>query len=145
MLIKRCRARLGSSGLAEDALQQVFVKLIRHGAGFRAAESKLAWLYRVADNCCFDVRRGRNEPVPDDTPADDLPGSDTSGAIEDRCQASQILGRLGAPERRVAVLAYVDELSQGEIARELGCSRQTVNKKLRGLRGRLRRWLDGGA
>ena len=69
-LLRRCQATLRDRALADDAVQEVFVKLLRHGAGFRTADAPLGWLYRVADRCCFDVRarklreRGAGEEIP---------------------------------------------------------------------------------
>src|SRR5258708_12668963 len=54
LVLRRCRRILRGDGGAEDALQEVFVRLWRYGEAFAAAESKVLWLYRVADRCCFD-------------------------------------------------------------------------------------------
>src|SRR4051794_12439675 len=62
LVLRHCKALLRDPSMAEDVLQEVFVKLIRHGGAYRGADSKLRWLYRVADNCCFDAwkrRKGR--------------------------------------------------------------------------------------
>src|SRR5262249_43810913 len=54
LVMRRCRRILGSEAAAKDALQETFLRLWRHGDGFAAASSKLGWLYRVAERCCFD-------------------------------------------------------------------------------------------
>jgi RNA polymerase sigma-70 factor (ECF subfamily) len=138
-LLRRCRRVLRDDALAEDALQDVFVKLLRHGAGLRAAESKLGWLLRVVDHCCFDVRdRRRREPV---TSVEPPPlHLRPTGAAEVQAQARSYLERLRSSEQQVTVLAYVEEADQRQIARELGHCRQSINKKLQRLRARFRRW-----
>src|SRR5262249_60521730 len=60
LVLRRCRRILRDHVAGEDALQEVFVRLMRYGRAFHQAESKVLWLYRVADRCCFDLlaRRG---------------------------------------------------------------------------------------
>jgi RNA polymerase sigma factor (sigma-70 family) len=144
LVLRRCRRILRDRALAEDAMQETFYRLWRYGAAFPAAESKLAWLWRVADHCCFDAlsKRQNAERVAEawmlsgaNSPA--APGADA--AFEDRQAALRMLSRFAPRVRQVAVLHYVGELSQEEIADATGWSRQTVNKKLAVLRERARR------
>jgi RNA polymerase sigma-70 factor, ECF subfamily len=138
-LLRRCRRVLRDDALAEDALQDAFVKLMRHGAAYRDADSKLGWLRRVVDNCCFDVReRRQRSPVTGEEPR--LRYLRPTGAAEVQAQARSLLGRLRHSEQAVTVLAYVEGASQGQIADELGRCRQSINKKLQLLRARFRRW-----
>src|SRR5262245_35863165 len=58
LVLRRCQRILRGAPAAEDVLQEVFVRLWRYGDAYRAAESKLPWLYRVADRCCFDHLQG---------------------------------------------------------------------------------------
>jgi len=145
LLLRRCRLRTRDDAAAEDALQEAFVKIMKHGAAYLTAESRLAWLYRVVDNCCFDgFARGREAPVaPEDL--DDRAFTHEQGAdSSSRVDVERAFGRLRKSERAVAVLAFVGGLDQGQIAREMGASRQTVNKKLGSIRARLTRWLHAG-
>jgi RNA polymerase sigma-70 factor, ECF subfamily len=142
LLSRRCRALMPDRASADDVLQEAFVKILRHGAGYRTADRKLPWLYRVVENCCFDARKRRYEPLatpydlqrPDPCPQVDMPL---------RIAACRALDRLGPEARRLAVLALVDGLSQEQIGAEVGVSRQTVHKKMRSIRRRLARYLGG--
>jgi RNA polymerase sigma-70 factor (ECF subfamily) len=131
LVFRRCRRILRRDDAAEDALQEVFVRLWRYGDAFRAAESKVAWLYRVADRCCFDVlakRRGRREVALEGA----LPElvSEARGSLEDREIVLMFLERFDDRVKQVALLHYLDEMTQDEIASTTGWSRQTVSKKL---------------
>jgi RNA polymerase sigma factor (sigma-70 family) len=138
-LLRRCQRVLRDDALAEDALQDAFVKILRHGGALRVAESKLGWLLRVVDHCCFDVReRRRREPVTDSEPQPLRVRA--TGTAEVQAQARSFLERLRLSEQQVTVLAYVEEADQTQIARELGHCRQSINKKLQRLRARFRRW-----
>ncbi len=133
LVLRRCRRILRRDDAAEDALQEVFVRLWRYGDAFRAAESKVAWLYRVADRCCFDVlaRQRTRREVPFDEAGVELIAESRDGrAIEDREIVLMFLGRFDDRVKEVAVLHYLDGLTQEEIAAATGWSRQTVVKKL---------------
>ena len=47
--------------------------------------------------------------------------------------------------RQIAILAFVDGFSQGQIAERLGWSRQTINKKLKQIRETATELLEGDA
>jgi RNA polymerase sigma factor (sigma-70 family) len=47
--------------------------------------------------------------------------------------ARRLLEQLEPESRRLAVLYYVDELTQDELSRELGVSRRTIGKRLQAL------------
>lgn len=135
-LHRRCRVLLRDDAAADDVLQEVFVKLMRAGAGVRDAEAPLRFLQKVADNACFDWMRkrrtARTEPM-DDGPAEDVPAP-PGVDHEARSLALRVLARLDDAEQSLAVMAYVDGLTQSEIARELGVTQPAVNKKLQKIR-----------
>lgn len=106
---RRCVVIVRDEALADDALQNTFIKVLRYGERFRAADAPLRWLYRVSDRCCFDLldRRRRRAEVP--PPAREQaapPGVDV--AARDAILA--FLHRLSDQERRIAVLTFVDGL-----------------------------------
>jgi RNA polymerase sigma factor (sigma-70 family) len=144
-LLRRCRTILRDGALADDALQEAFVKIMRGGASIREADEPLRWLYRVVDRCCFDVLRKRRRSV--ETPSEDEGPSalHPALAIELRDVVVRMLATFDETEMRIAVLLFVDGLSQGEIAQEIGLSRVTVNKKVRAIRAGAEAWLGKGA
>jgi RNA polymerase sigma-70 factor (ECF subfamily) len=140
LILRRCRSRIRETALAEDVLQEVFVKIMRHGAAYAEAEAKLPWLYRIADNCCFDAL-GRRRDRSAGEPLDEGLESSSSTAPEERLFVTRALERLPTRERQVALLAFVEGLTQDQIADEIGWSRQTINRKVKEIRDRLARWL----
>ncbi len=141
-LLRRCRSILRDAELADDALQEAFVKIMRGGAAVREAHEPLRWLYRVVDRCCFDALRRRRRSI--ETRGDEQ-GASAHPAIqiELREAVQRLLGTLDEQEMRIAVLLFMDGLSQGEIAAEVGVSRVTVNKKVQAIRARADAWLEG--
>ncbi len=145
LLLRRCKVVLRDDTLADDALQEVFVRVMRYGASLREARSPLRWLYRVADRCCFDQldKRKRRPEVSLELDAEPFAegARSPSDRLAERSLVMTVLTRLSEAERTIAVLAFVDELSQGEIAEATGWSRQTINKKLKRIRERAQRAL----
>jgi RNA polymerase sigma-70 factor (ECF subfamily) len=142
-LRRRCLMLLRSASLADDALQETFVKLMRAGAPIRTAKEPLRWLYRVADRTCFDLLR-KTKYTRRATPLEDVdaelpvhPGLDPElyrGALE-------LLDALDIEDQQLAVMAFVDGMNQQEIANELGYSRMTIIKRIARLKERAQRIL----
>lgn len=56
-LLRMCFAYLGDTSLAEDAVQETFLKAYQSLDSFRGDASEKTWLLRIAINTCKDVRR----------------------------------------------------------------------------------------
>jgi RNA polymerase sigma-70 factor (ECF subfamily) len=143
-LRRRCRTILRDDALADDVLQEAFVKVMRNSEGLRGVNEPLRWLYRVVDRCCFDALRQRRRSV--ESPSEGAgeatphPGVD----IELRDAVLRLLAALDEDEMRIALLLFVDGMSQGEIAEEVGVSRVTINKRVQVIRARAEAWLGRG-
>ena len=135
--------------LAEDAVQELLAVLLRRGETLREAKSPYRWLCRAADRTCLDLlRRGRR--VREALTRDGLEELDPVGPApsvdaEARFSVLESLERLDADEQALAIMLFVDGMSQGEAAEELGVSRVTVNKRAGKLRARLGLALELGA
>lgn len=141
MVLRRCRALLRDEAAAADALQDVFLLLVRHGDGLRP-ERPASLLLRMATHVCLNRLRGsRRQPW--DLADADLLAIAAAHAPEPGWLARLQLGdAFGASLRStalIAVLHHVDGLTHEEVAREVGLSVSGVRKRLRGLRARLQR------
>src|SRR5688572_30207570 len=56
-IYRRCLKLLGDAAAAEDATQEVFVRLMRHADHLAPEGGYLAWIYRVATNYCLNALR----------------------------------------------------------------------------------------
>jgi RNA polymerase sigma-70 factor (ECF subfamily) len=129
MVLRRARALLGDDQLAKDAMQEVFIRALRAGSGFRGEASPSTWLYRVTTNYCLNaIRDGKRRRVLDQAnlPA---PGADPRSA-EAQVIVAEIMARVPEALREIAVYYYVDQLNQEEIALLLGVSRRTIGNRL---------------
>jgi RNA polymerase sigma-70 factor (ECF subfamily) len=134
VVYRRCLRLLGDRAAAEDATQEVFVKLLRDMDRLQDRETVLPWIYRVAMNHCLNVRRDAKrrgqEGLAEDL--DVVPDSrgDRPDAYPDRQLAQAVLSRFDEETQAVAVGVLVDGMEHEEIASALGISRRTVSRKL---------------
>lgn len=130
MIVSRARALLRNEHAAQDALQEVFIRALRAGSGFRAQASPVTWLYRVATNYCLNCLRDERRRAalwsafgPAEAPVH-------TGDASARIQLEQILTRVRPELQEIAIYALHDELSHDEIAELVGVSRRTIGNRL---------------
>jgi RNA polymerase sigma-70 factor (ECF subfamily) len=131
-VLGRCRWLLGDGEAARDATQEVFARALRALPEFRRAASPGTWLLAIATRHCLnELRAGRarwREEV-----ARLAAVRREEGVVPERRELLRaLLGRVTPEEQEVAVMYYVDELTQAEIAEATGRSLPTVRKRLRG-------------
>jgi RNA polymerase sigma-B factor len=84
----------------------------------------------------FDAPLGDTDGPPLDPASEDR----QFGAVERRALLDALLARLSQRERRVLHLRFVEELTQAEIAKQLGVSQMNVSRLLARILARLRTW-----
>ena len=134
-LLHLAAARLHSPADAEDAVQEVFLKLLTARPSFRDAEHEKAWLIRATLHRASDLRRmaeRRNIPLEEAARPD--PQEDALSLVS----AVRAL-----PDKYSAVihLYYYEGYSIKEIAKTLGLPAATVGTRLARGRERLRQML----
>jgi RNA polymerase sigma-70 factor (ECF subfamily) len=145
MVLRRCRALLRHEARAQDAMQDVFVALLRFGERMHD-QAPSALLLRMATNVCLNRLRGeRRRPEDgDDELLARIAAADDGGGGEGRSVARNLLDKLfgaddplAASTRTIAVMHLVDGMTLEEVAREAGMSVSGVRKRLRTLRARV--------
>lgn len=128
---------------AEDALQEAFLQVWKNAADYRASLSPpMAWLGLIVRSRALDqLRRHKAEREHltdelDDALADTLEGDsanpmDTSLASQQAWALHQCLTRLENKQREVVSLAYLRDLSHGELAQQLKLPLGTVKSWIR--------------
>lgn len=144
IVFRRCLAFLREPAAAEDATQEVFVRALDRFSTYRGEASVRTWLCRIADHLCIDLlRRDRRSPLCLREVPVELDTAPAAQAVltDDRVPfiaVCRLLEALAEDERRLAVLYFLDELTQDELAAELGLSRRTIGKRLKALVERAR-------
>lgn len=147
-IYSRCRRLLKDDVAAEDATQEVFVRVLRHIQSAPDDQAALAWIYRISTNYCLNQLRDRArhaEPV-EEIP--EQPGEHPEPSMLDRDLALRLVMRSPENLRAPAILYYVDGLEQEKVAQALGISRRTVINRLAQFTERARKFLArqrGGA
>jgi RNA polymerase sigma-70 factor (ECF subfamily) len=143
---------LGSAEEAEDACQEVLVRLYKAAPRLAPDTNLRAWLRRVCVNHCLDQmrrrkRHGRVAVVSMEhlqAPADARPDRATEDA-EFRCAVLAALRRLSRQQRLVFVLRHFGGCSVRETAEILGCADGTIKSQLSRAVERLRTLLTDWA
>lgn len=145
MVLRRCRSLLKDEERSRDAMQEVFVRLLR-GRESLTQEAPSSLLYCIATNVCLNVLRSERgkKPAGGDELLDAIAGADDVEAIgEARALIEGIFSREEVSTRTMAVLHYVDGLTLEETASRVGLSVSGLRKRLEGLRGRTAAFMEG--
>jgi RNA polymerase sigma-70 factor (ECF subfamily) len=143
---------VGNRTDAEDITQQVFIAAWKSRGTLRPSESALpAWLIGIARHRVADeyARRARAARVSQAVAANTVPGSDVEGRdtvdrVVDRVLLREAVDQLPEPRRTVLHLAYVEDRTQEDIAKQLDLPLGTVKSHMRRGLLRLRRDLRTG-
>lgn len=128
----RCRYLLKDEEAAKDATQEVFARALRALADFQGASSPTTWLLRIATHHCLNELRAARAGWREELRRAAEGRSQPALEADKRELLRALLGAAGPEEQEMAVLYFVDELTQAEIATATGRSLPTVRKRLRG-------------
>jgi RNA polymerase sigma-70 factor (ECF subfamily) len=134
---------LGCHAEAEDATQQIFLRLHRKIATFDGRSSFSTWLYRVATNHCLNLLKGRRVLAPlthvadDPAQVDRRPASVTAADEGEAPSVARLLECLHPDDRAAIVLKEVEGLSYRQLALVLGVPSGTVMSRLHRVRRQL--------
>ncbi len=132
-IVNFCYRLLGDAGEADDAAQDVFVRVYQHIGEYRPGTGKFStWLFTLARNACLDRLRYRKRHPTE--PLDAAPEPATvSREAETREIGEQIaaaVALLPEDQRTALVLAEYHDLSYAEIAAIMKCSTKSVESRL---------------
>lgn len=140
-LLRMCYLYLRDVHLAQDAVQETFLKVHRHYASFRGNASEKTWIIRIAVNVCKNTMRGHWwRHVDIDASLQEIIGEEP--ALPDDTLLIEIM-KLPPRYREVILLFYYQEMKIREIAEALGTPESTVAVRLKRARERLRPALKG--
>ena len=142
--LARAEGMLLDAALAEDAVQETFVKAWRAALSFRGECSEKTWLMRIAVHVCWDMRRSwwfrhmdrsvRLEHLPE--PA--VPFEERDDTLV------RAVCALPAQQREAVLLYYYQDMTLTEIAQVLEVAPSTVKRRLDSAHKTLQRKLEGG-
>jgi RNA polymerase sigma-70 factor (ECF subfamily) len=131
---------------ADDLVQEVFLRVIRHAGSLRSTDRPEAWLFQIARNALRDSLRarlrrdGRHDAIEsdDDLAAQPDPVADRAAEAELAPCLTSMVERLPEPYRSAIALTTLQGSSQADAARQLGLSHSGMKSRVQRGRERLR-------
>lgn len=127
----------GDREVAEDLVQEVFVRMLKYRKSFRAHGEFSAWMFTLARNVSADHfgRRGRHETTAGEEALADLP---SAGPLPpEQLEMAESMERLRAAllklpdeKRELLLLTRSGGLTHEQIGRILGCSAGAVKVRV---------------
>jgi RNA polymerase sigma-70 factor (ECF subfamily) len=126
----RCRRLLKDPVAAEDATQDIFVKLMRHIEAAPSEDAVLPWIHRIVTNHCLNVIRDSKRRA---APVEELPemvDDEFEDSVVSKNFAQKVLESAPEAIKAPAMLYHGKGMEQSKVAETLGCSRRTVLYRL---------------
>lgn len=123
---------------AEDAVQETFLRVLKHSDQLGEVRDHRVWLIRIVWNIVLDrKRRSKTRPETDDVaelarvlPAEGMTAEERAAAAQHHAHVLAMVEALPGKEREVLALSAFDELSSVEIAGVLGITESSVRSRL---------------
>ena len=132
--VRFCTRMVGMQDVAEDIVQEAFMKIWKHAAVWRAEAKFTTWFFAVLHNAALNVirRRGvRKEHVLEDVhESSDMPQDQHYIRQEKARLVQAALEELPERQKTAIILSYYEELSQKEAAAVLGVSEGALESLL---------------
>lgn len=128
--------RLGNKDLADDLLQETFIKVYLHLADYSESYTFGQWVYTIARNTLVDHLRRRADDVSIDekfiAPMATTPSPEESVIINQRTAHFEAsLNEIPEDYRQIIEMRFLDEYTYEEIAEKLGRPLNTIKTQIR--------------
>jgi RNA polymerase sigma-70 factor (ECF subfamily) len=144
---------LGSLDVAQDATQEVFLRLHKYLHRYDSARKFSPWLYQMTVNVCRDLNRRRErhsmlslEELRQNGESAELAGSvdleSALGRAEERHILAEALKILPQREREALVLRDIQGLPTRQVAHILGSSEATIRSQVSSARVKIKKFAE---
>ena len=133
MLVGTCTTLLGDVHLAQDVVQETFIRAYQHRSRFRGDNeaSEKAWLTRIAINLCRDQQRSKWFRFVDKrVPVEELALPMPEAGMEAK-QLYAAVQSLPQKYREVILLHFYQGMSVGEIAQTLHIAASSIYRRMK--------------
>lgn len=158
-VLRMCNVYLRKQSLAEDAFQDVFVKVMTRSDSYRGDADVKYWLLSIARNVCLDYLKSsymkrtsfmgdlldRTKPQSEEKKrVKPLPGNQVEERLIDAMDTGNPLldavQKLPAKYKDVILLRFYFDMDNEAIAKQLGITESTVRSRLMRARTKLKDW-----
>lgn len=144
-LLRMSALYLKDADLAQDAVQETFLKAYRHISDYRGDASEKTWLTAICINVCRDLRKSAWFRHRSSIGLDSLQEGAADFTFPDNTVLTEVMS-LPVKYREVVLLRYYEGLKLKDVASALHLSEGKVRARLKQagnmLRGRLKEWYD---
>lgn len=149
-LFRMCYLYLKDYQLAQDAVQETFIKAMKAYDSFEHRSSEKTWLIRIAINCCKNIMRSRWFQLRKNDTGDfredylrkqEKTDMDPIDHLLEKNSISSAVMKLSTNDRQMIVLYYYQGLSAKEIAAVTGKTENAIAQRLNRARGRMKKIL----
>lgn len=126
----RCKRLLKDATAAEDATQDVFMKVMRHLDSAPGEGAVLPWIHRITTNHCLNVIRDAKRHAEPVESVPEVVDDEFEDSVVTRDFAQRVLAATPDELKAPAVMYHAHGLEQARVAEALGVSRRTVLYRL---------------
>ena len=134
---RKCITLLKDQGMAEDATQEIFVKIMLSLANFNEKAQFSTWVYSITYNFCIDIIRKQKktknlfvddiERAPD--VADEIPDEFLRSMEVKRLRI--VLDTIPTDDHAILLMKYQDDMSIKDIAEGMGKTESAIKMKIK--------------
>lgn len=142
-LLRLCFMYLKDMHMAEDAVQETFLRVYKNYHKFDGGRGEKTWVTRIAINVCKDILRSawhRRVNITD--VLDDIPDVGAVADAADKTLLAEVMN-LKPKYRQVLLLFYYEDMKIADIAKLLRTPESTISVRLKRARAALKNKLGG--
>ena len=132
--------------LAEDVVQEAFIRIVKYASRFRADTNGYAWICKIVQNVALNaLKRERKKPTCNIDDCFDL--ADPSDMESSACASAVLqaaMKTLSQVERQVVYQKYFMEQTVRDIAKNLSMSKSSVQRAITSAEEKLKNYLQSG-
>ncbi len=133
----KCNSLLRDQAKAEDAMQEIFIKVLLNLSKFNKKAKFSTWLYSITYNYCIDsIRKGKKRKsvsVEDVGELEQVPDTiDDKRLLETNIvRLKAVLDKIPTEDKAILLMKYQDDMSIKEIGSALSKSESAVKMKIK--------------
>ena len=131
--------------LAEDAVQEAFIKIVKYANRFDVGTNGYAWICKITQHVALSIlkREKRNKTVNIEEFFDISAATDVFAESSAAINLQNALSVLAEQEKQVVYQKYFMEFTVRDIAKSVGKSKSSVQRMLDSAEEKMRKYLDG--
>lgn len=133
----KCISMLNDEGMARDATQEIFIKVLLNLSRFNAQSTFSTWIYAITYNLCIDLIRRKkklnvifSEDIGKLSKAVDVEVPDSVLLEIKQEQLREVMKAMPPGDKAILMMKYMDDLSIRDIADVLGKSESAIKMQI---------------